>query len=110
MKTYMSGFAIDEEAADAEVPSDEEVPIPNDYKPLHTERQRRPVSAMRAVNYNVETELIDGELETDGNQDLRDISPDRIEVRSRGNSKRRDNPEKKYRLRSSASMANLKQE
>ena len=62
MKTYMNGFAIDEEADDAEVPSDEEVPIPNDYKPLQTERQRRPVSAMRAVNYNVETELIDGEL------------------------------------------------
>ena len=74
---------------------------------MHTERQRRPVSAMRNVNHNVETELIDGELYTDPNQDLRDVSPDRVEVRSRGNSK---NPERKYRLRSSASLANLKQE
>ena len=62
MKTYMSGFAIDEEAADAEVPSDEDMRAKgeHDYMVLNTERQKRPVSAMRAVNHNMETELIDG--------------------------------------------------
>ena len=52
MKTYMSGFAIDEEAADAEVPSDEEVPIPNDYKPLKTERQRK-MSHIFIITHNI---------------------------------------------------------
>ena len=60
MKTYMSGFAIDEEAADAEVPSDEDIRSKGEPMVLHTERQKRPVSAMRAVNHNMETELIDG--------------------------------------------------
>ena len=62
MKTYMSGFAIDEEAVDAEVPSDDEI-AKRSVEDYMTVENKRPVSARRGVNPTLETELIDGEVQ-----------------------------------------------
>ena len=78
---------------------------------MRTDRanKKRPASAMRGSNRPVlETELIDEDAQNDINTDLRDLSPDQIEIRSRANSRRRGGSrERDMKLQYSSSLANL---
>ena len=87
MMKSMSGFAIDEEAVDAEMPSDEEI-CKRSVEDYMTMENKRPVSARRGVNPTIETDVMDSEVQ-EFNHDLRDLSPDRVEVRSRAGSRAR---------------------
>lgn len=107
LRTYRGNFQIDEEVDDVEeIPSDVEVDRESveNYRTMQAESpKKRPASAMRGLTTaNLETLNIESEAGADElNQDLRDLSPDRIDVRSRQSSSR---PKLKY----TSSVANLK--
>ena len=104
---YQQYFKIDEEVHDVEeIPSDVEVDRESveNYRTMQAEsHKKRPASAMRGLT-TANLETLNAESEAGAyelNQDLRDLSPDRIDVRSRQSSSRQ-------RMKYTSSVANLK--